>query len=76
MNYVMEKGLVDVTLKRNFLVRPPEKPAEDDLTPAPQYIPAAVLANSTNRLQAMAFLEFLVSESARAVFVRQGHTPP
>ncbi len=76
MNYVMEKGLVDVTLKRNILVRPPAEPAEDGIIPAPQYIPAAVMANSANRLQAMAFLEFLVSESARAVFVRQGHTPP
>lgn len=76
MNQVMEKGLVDVSLKRNILVLPPAEPGEDGIVPEPQYVPAAVLANSTNRVQAMAFLEFLVSEPARAAFGRQGFTLP
>ncbi len=76
MNQVMEKGLVDVSLKRNVLVLPPTEPVEEGIVPEPQYVPAAVLANSTNRVQAMAFLEFLVSEPARAAFGQQGFTLP
>ena len=76
MRFVMEKGLVDVALKRNVLVLPPKEAAEDGVVPGPEYTSAAVLTSSTNRLQAMAFLEFLASEPARAAFIRQGFTPP
>ena len=76
MQQVVQKGLIDVALKRNILVVPSTKPAEKDVTPETEYTSAAVLLNATNRLQAMAFLEFLVSEPARAVFARQGFTLP
>jgi ABC-type molybdate transport system substrate-binding protein len=76
MRQVMEKGLVDVALKRNILALPATKPMEDGPMPEPQYTSAAVMVNATNRLQAMAFLEFLVSEPARAAFARQGFTLP
>ncbi len=76
MQKVMEKGLVDVSLKRNILVMPATEPEEDGIVPEPQYTSAAVLINATHRLQAMAFLEFLVSEPARAVFAREGFALP
>ena len=76
MRQVMEKGLVDVALKRNILVLPPKEPGEDGVVPGPEYTSAAVLTASTNRLQAMAFLEFLSSEPARAAFTKNGFTPP
>lgn len=76
MRQVMEKGLVDVALKRNILVMPATGPVEEGIEPETQYTSAAVLASTTNRLQAMAFLEFLVSEPARAAFARQGFALP
>jgi len=76
MRQVMEKGLVDVALKRNILVMPATGPVEEGIEPEPQYTSAAVLSRTTNRLQAMAFLEFLVSEPARAAFARQGFALP
>ena len=76
MRQVMEKGLVDVALKRNILMGPPAAPVAEDVPAEPQYVPAAVLLNATQRLQAMAFLEYLVSEPARGVFARQGFTLP
>jgi ABC-type molybdate transport system substrate-binding protein len=76
MTKVMEKGLVDVALKRHILDRPSTEPVVDGVVPAPQHISAAVMANATNRLQAMAFLEYLVSEPARAVFARHGFALP
>jgi ABC-type molybdate transport system substrate-binding protein len=76
MRQVMEKGLVDVALKRNILVMPATEPAEEGVVAEPQFTSAAVLVNATNRLQAMAFLEYLVSEPARAVFAHQGFTLP
>ncbi len=76
MQQVVQKGLIDVALKRNILVVPSTKPVEEGVTPETEFTSAAVLLNATNRLQAMAFLEFLVSEPARAVFARQGFTLP
>lgn len=76
MRQIMEKGLVDVALKRNILALPTAAPAEGGDVPGPSYTSAAVLVNTTHRLQAMAFLEFLVSEPARAAFARQGFTLP
>ncbi len=76
MQKVMEKGLVDVSLKRNILVMPATEPVEEGIAPETQYTSAAVLNSATNRLQAMAFLEFLVSEPSRAVFARQGFALP
>ena len=76
MRQVMEKGLVDVALKRNIVLLPSTEPAEEGVTHPPQYIAAAVLLNAPHRLQAMAFLEFLTSEEARNVFSRQGYSLP
>ena len=76
MKQVVEKGLVDVALKRNVVLMPAAEPVEDGVVPEPQYVSAAVLLNAPDRLQAMAFLEFLVSESARAAFARQGFALP
>ena len=76
MQQVMEKGLVDVALKRNILLMPAAEPTEEGVVPEPQYTSAAVLANSTNRLQAMAFLEFLTSDAARDALARQGFALP
>jgi|GEM_PF-569402 len=76
MNRMTEKGLVDVALKRNILALPAAPPTEEGVIPETQYAAAAVLNESTNRLQAMAFLEFLVSEPARAAFARQGFALP
>jgi ABC-type molybdate transport system substrate-binding protein len=76
MRHVMEKGLVDVSLKRNILVMPATEPVEEGIVPEPQFTSAAVMVDSTNRLQAMAFLEFLTSEAARGAFARQGFALP
>ena len=76
MRQVMEKGLVDVALKRTILNLPSTEPAEEGLVKEPQHISAAVLNDAANRLQAMAFLEFLTSEAAREVFARQGFALP
>lgn len=64
-----EKGIVDVALARNIVVL--EREGED-----PAYLRAVVLANAENRLQAMAFLDYLVSEPARGVFSAHGFTLP
>lgn len=76
MRQMVEKGLVDVALKRNILLMPAVGPVEEGIVPEPQQISAAVLNSATNRLQAMAFLEFLASEPARAAFTRQGFSLP
>lgn len=76
MQQVMEKGLVDVALKRNVLVLPPAAPAEGEPAPELEYAAAAVMRDAENRLQAMAFLDFLGSEPARAVFARHGFALP
>ena len=76
MRQVMEKGLVDVALKRIILNLPSPAPEADGVPTEPQHISAAVMANAANRLQAMAFLEFLASEAARDVFARQGFSLP
>ena len=76
MGLVMQKGLVDVALKRNIVLMPAKEPTEEGIVPEPQFTAAAVLINATNRLQAMAFLEFLTSEPARAAFARQGFALP
>ena len=76
MRQVMEKGLVDVALKRNILNLPSTEPPIDGVPPEPQQISAAVMANAPNRLQAMAFLEFLTAEASREVLVRQGFALP
>lgn len=76
MQLVMEKGLLDEALKRNVLVLPPPPPVEGEPVPGPEYVAAAVLRDAANRLQAMAFLEFLGSEPARAVFARRGFALP
>lgn len=76
MRAVMEKGLVDVSLKRNILIVPATEPPEEGVVPETQFTSAAVLVDSTNRLQAMAFLEFLTSETARGAFARHGFALP
>ena len=76
MGLVMQKGLADVALKRNIVLMPAKEPTEEGIVPEPQFTSAAVLINATNRLQAMAFLEFLTSEPARAAFARQGFALP
>jgi ABC-type molybdate transport system substrate-binding protein len=76
MKQMMEKGLVDVALKRHILDLPSTEPVVDGIVPAPQHISAAVMVNATNRLQAMAFLEFLTSEAARGAFTHQGFALP
>ncbi len=76
MRQVMEKGLVDVALKRNIVLLPSTEPAEEGVAHPPQYIAAAVLLNAPHRLQAMAFLEFLTSEESRNVFSRLGYSLP
>jgi molybdate transport system substrate-binding protein len=64
-----EKGIVDVALARNIVVV--ERDGQD-----PAYLRAVVLAGAENRLQAMAFLDFLVSEPARGVFSAHGFALP
>ena len=76
LQQVMEKGLVDVALKRNVLVAPPAEPVEGEPPPGPEYVAAAVLRDAANRLQAMAFLDYLGSEPARAVFASHGFALP
>ena len=76
MRQVMEKGLVDVALKRNIVLLPSAEPAEEGVEQPPQHIAAAVLLNAPHRLPAMAFLEFLTSEEARNAFSRLGYTLP
>jgi ABC-type molybdate transport system substrate-binding protein len=73
---VMEKGLLDVALKRNILVLPSQSSDATDGFAEPRYASAAVLANAEHRLEAMAFLEFLCSDSAREIFARQGFGLP
>ena len=76
MRQMQEKGLVDVALKRHILDLPSTEPVVDGVVPPPQQISAAVMVSATNRLQAMAFLEFLTSETARGAFTRQGFALP
>lgn len=76
MRQMVEKGRVDVALKRLILLMPSAAPAEEGVVPEPQRISAAVLNGAGQRLQAMAFLEYLVSEPARAAFARQGFSLP
>lgn len=64
-----EKGIVDVALARNVVVL--SRPGED-----PAYLRAVVLSASPNRIQALAFLDFLVSETARGVFAAHGFSLP
>lgn len=64
-----EKGVVDVALAKNVVVL--ERPGED-----PAYLRAVVLAGAPNRLKAMAFLDFLTSESARGTFAAHGFSLP
>ncbi len=76
MRQMMSKGLVDVALKRNILILPGIQPPEKDVEPEPQYIAAAVLTQAAHRLQAMALLEFLTSQTAQDAFERQGFALP
>lgn len=64
-----DKGAVDVALVKNVVVM--ERAGED-----PAYLPAVVLSASPNRLQAMAFLDFLTSETARGVLSAHGFNLP
>ena len=64
-----EKGIVDVALARNVVVL--ERPGED-----PAYLRAVVLATAPNRLRAMAYLDYLTSEPARAAFAEHGFALP
>lgn len=64
-----EKGVVDVALARNVVVL--DRPGED-----PAYIRAVVLTTSPHRIQALAFLDFLVSETARGIFAAHGFAHP
>ena len=64
-----EKGVVDVALSRNIVVL--DRPGED-----PVYIRAVVLTTSPHRIQALAFLDFLVSERARGIFAAHGFALP
>ena len=75
MQLVVQKGLVDVALKRNILVAPVADAAGDE-TPEVEYTSAAVLLDAANRLQAMAFLEFLTSDAARTVWAQHGFALP
>ena len=63
------KGIVDVALVRNIVVL--ERPGED-----PAYVRAVVLTTSPHRIQALAFLDFLVSETARGIFAAHGFALP
>lgn len=64
-----EKGIVDVALARNIVVL--SRLGED-----PAYLRAVVLSASPNRIQALAFLDFLVSETARGIFAAHGFSLP
>jgi len=76
MRQMMSKGLVDVALKRNILILPGIRNTEEEIEPEPEYIAAAVLTQAAHRLQAMALLEFLTSQTARDAFARQGFVLP
>lgn len=76
LRQALEKGLLDVTLKRNILVLPEPEAPDGAASPDPAYAAAAVMAQSAQRVQAMAFLEFLASDAARDVFARQGFGLP
>lgn len=76
MRQMMSKGMVDVALKRNILILPGLKDPGQDVEPEPQYISAAVLNESQNRLQAKALLDFLTSQPAREAFAAQGFALP
>lgn len=69
LDRLREKGIVDVALARNVVVL--ERPGED-----PAYLRAVVLANAPNRLRAMAYLDYLTSEPARAAFAGHGFALP
>lgn len=64
-----DKGAVDVALVKNVVVL--EREGAD-----PEYLPAVVLSASPHRLQAMAFLDFLTSETARGVLSAHGFNLP
>lgn len=74
MRNVMGMGLVDVALKRNVL-QLTAAPSKDG-SPDPVHTSAAVLNHATQRIAAMAFLDFLTADDARAVFARQGFSLP
>lgn len=76
MRHMVERGLVDVALKRNIVVRPTPPGEQKDATTDVEYAAAAVLVHAANRLGAMAFLEFLVADEARAIFARHGYSLP
>lgn len=76
LRQAQEKGRVDVTLKRNILILPGPNSSELSEDHSPEYASAAVMTTSDQRVQAMAFLEFLVSDTAREVFARQGFGLP
>lgn len=76
MRQAFEKGRVDVTLKRNILILPTSNLSESLDGQDPEYVSAAVMSPSDQRVPAMAFLEFLVSATAREVFARHGFGLP
>jgi len=76
MRSMIEKGMVDVALKRNVVILSPDEGAGDNESADVQYAAAAVLVNAPNRLGAMAFLEYLGSDESRAVFARHGYSLP
>ncbi|NLB65353.1 MAG: ABC transporter substrate-binding protein [Lentisphaerae bacterium] len=76
MRQALEKNLVDATLRRVIVALPNPEPAAEGENIEPRYASAVVMANSTQRVQAMAFLEFLTSETARATFARHGFLLP
>ena len=76
MRQALEKGRVDVTLKRNILILSNSTLSDPTDDHGPEYASAAVIIPSDQRVQAMAFLEFLVSEAAREVFARHGFGLP
>lgn len=69
LDRLREKGVVDVALARNIVVI--ERPGED-----PAYLRAVVLTGAANRIQALAFLDFLTSETARSIFAAHGFSLP
>lgn len=69
LDRLREKGIVDVALARNVVVL--ERPGED-----PAYVRAVVLTSAPHRIQALAFLDFLVSETARGIFAAHGFALP
>lgn len=69
IDHLREKGAIDVALARNVVVL--DRPGED-----PVYLRAVVFSGARNRIQALAFLDFLVSESARGIFADHGFSLP